>query len=124
MPYGTIGIIALIIGLLVVAGVVFSFFSVWLRAWLAGAYVGIVTLVAMRLRQVPYGLIVDARITARKAGIDITIDELEAHYLAGGNVVPTVQALIAAQKAAIELNCNRSQGPRKPPRLGLARRGP
>lgn len=96
------------IAVLVAAAVVFSFFSVWLRAWLAGAYVGIVTLVAMRLRQVPYGLIVDARITAKKAGIEITIDEMEAHYLAGGNVIPTVQALIAAQKAAIELTWNRA----------------
>ncbi|GAB1488884.1 flotillin-like protein FloA [Opitutaceae bacterium] len=96
------------IAALVVFGIVLSFFSVWLRAWLAGAYVGIITLVAMRLRQVPYGLVVDARITAKKAGIDITVDDIEAHYLAGGNVVPTVQALIAAQKAAINLNWNRA----------------
>ncbi len=94
--------------LLIVGGIVLSFFSVWLRAWLAGAYVGIVTLVAMRLRQVPYGLVVDARITAKKAGIDISIDDIEAHFLAGGNVVPTIQALIAAQKAGIELSWNRA----------------
>src|SRR5690606_32444576 len=61
-----------------------------------------------RLRQVPYGLVVDARITAKKAGIDISVDDIEAHFLAGGNVVPTVQALIAAQKAGIELNWNRA----------------
>lgn len=106
IDFGFVLLIALGIAGLVIMGIVFSFFSVWLRAWLAGAYVGIVTLVAMRLRQVPYGLIVDARITAKKAGIEISIDELEAHYLAGGNVVPTVQALIAAQKAAIELTFN------------------
>lgn len=99
-----------VIGLpiIIVGGIVLSFFSVWLRAWLAGAYVGIVTLVAMRLRQVPYGLVVDARITAKKAGIDISIDDIEAHFLAGGNVVPTIQALIAAQKAGIELSWNRA----------------
>jgi uncharacterized protein YqfA (UPF0365 family) len=96
--------IAAAIVAVVVLGIVLSFFSVWLRAWLAGAYVGIINLVAMRLRQVPYGLIVDARITAVKAGIDISIDEMEAHYLAGGNVVQTVQALIAAQKAKIVLD--------------------
>jgi uncharacterized protein YqfA (UPF0365 family) len=62
----------------------------------------------MRLRQVPYGLVVDARITAKKAGIDISIDDIEAHFLAGGNVVPTIQALIAAQKARIELSWNRA----------------
>jgi uncharacterized protein YqfA (UPF0365 family) len=100
--------IAVGIALLVLAGIVLSFFSVWLRAWLAGAYVSPFALVAMRLRQVPYGLVVDARITAKKAGIDISIDEIEAHFLAGGNVVPTVQALIAAQKAAIELSWNRA----------------
>jgi len=99
-----------VIGLpiLIIGGIVLSFFSVWLRAWLAGAYVGIVTLVAMRLRQVPYGLVVDARITAKKAGIEISIDDIEAHFLAGGNVVPTIQALIAAQKAGIELSWNRA----------------
>ena len=98
-----IGLPALIIG-----AIVLSFFSVWLRAMLAGAYVGIPTLVAMRLRQVPYGLVVDARITAKKAGIEISIDDIEAHFLAGGNVVPTIQALIAAQKAGIELSWNRA----------------
>ena len=93
---------------LVVVGIFLSFFSVWLRAWLAGAYVSPFALIAMRLRQVPYGLVVDTRITAKKAGIDITIDDIEAHFLAGGNVVPTVQALIAAQKAGISLNWNRA----------------
>ena len=93
---------------LVVVGIFLSFFSVWLRAWLAGAYVSPFALIAMRRRQVPYGLVVDTRITAKKAGIDITIDDIEAHFLAGGNVVPTVQALIAAQKAGISLNWNRA----------------
>lgn len=102
-----IGIALAILGLIII-GIVLSFFSVWLRAWLAGAYVGIVNLVAMRLRQVPYGLMVDARITAKKAGIDITIDDIEAHFLAGGNVVPTVQALIAARKAGITLDWQRA----------------
>lgn len=99
-----------IIGVIVIvaATIVFSFFSVWLRAMLAGAPVGMLNLIAMKLRSVPGSLIVDARITAKKAGIDIAIDNIEAHYLAGGNVVPTVQALIAAQKAAIELNWNRA----------------
>lgn len=104
-------IIALIVAgiiILILVGIFLSFFTVWLRAWLAGAYVGVPTLVAMRLRQVPYGVIVDARITARKAGIDLGTDELEAHYLAGGNVIPTVQALIAAMKAGIPLDFTRA----------------
>jgi uncharacterized protein YqfA (UPF0365 family) len=103
-------IILIIVGLLglALAGILLSFFSVWLRAWLAGAYVGFTDLVAMRLRQVPYGTVVDTRITAKKAGIDLSIDDIEAHFLAGGNVVPTVQALIAAQKAGIVLDWGRA----------------
>lgn len=96
------------IAALIVIGIIFSFFSVWLRAWLAGAYVGFTELIAMRLRQVPYGMIVDARITAKKAGIDIPINDFEAHFLAGGNVIPTTQALIAAKKAGIELDWDRA----------------
>jgi uncharacterized protein YqfA (UPF0365 family) len=101
---------AVVIGIpsLIILFIVLSFFSVWLRAWLAGAYVSFIDLVAMRLRQVPYGLIVDARITAKKAGTDISIDLIEAHYLAGGNVVPTIHAIIAAQKAGIELSWQRA----------------
>jgi uncharacterized protein YqfA (UPF0365 family) len=106
----TTTVIIIIVGVLglLLFGIILSFFSVWLRAWLAGAYVGFTDLVAMRLRQVPYGAVVDARITAKKAGIEITIDEIEAHFLAGGNVVPTVQSLIAAQKAGIILDWGRA----------------
>ena len=50
---------------------------------------------------------VDARITAVKAGVDLTTDELEAHFLAGGNLIPTVQATIAAMKAGISLDFER-----------------
>jgi uncharacterized protein YqfA (UPF0365 family) len=108
MDFRLIGIIVAVVILLIILGIFFSFLSVWLRARLAGAKVSLPTLVAMRLRQVPYGLVVDARITARKAGIDISVDDVEAHYLAGGNVIPTVQALIAAQKAGIVLNWQRA----------------
>lgn len=100
-------IVGAILGLAILLWCV-SFFFVWLRAALAGAYVSPITLIAMRLRQVPYSLVVDARVTATKAGIRLTVDELEAHYLAGGNLIPTVQAIIAAQKAGIELNWQRA----------------
>jgi len=93
---------------LVLLGIIFSFFTVWMKAWLSGAYVGMLNLVAMRLRGVPYGVIVDARIRASKAGIDVDVNEIEAQYLAGGNVIACVQALIAAQKAMIELNWQRA----------------
>lgn len=92
----------------VVGLIVLSFFNVWLRAWLAGSYVSIPNLIAMRLRRVPYSLLVDSKITAAKAGIELSIDELEAHYLAEGNLLQTVQALIAADKAGIELSFKRA----------------
>ncbi len=100
-------IVAGVIGLAVFLWFV-AFFFVWLRALLAKAAVSPLTLIAMRLRQVPYSLVVDARITAKKAGIELTVDDLEAHFLAGGNLVPTVQAIIAAQKAGIELDWQRA----------------
>ena len=106
-PTYIIIVVLAILGLLLF-GIIVSFFSVWLRAWLAGAYVGFPELVAMRLRQVPYGAVVDARITAKKAGIEIPINDIEAHFLAGGNVLPSIQALIAARKAGIELDWNRT----------------
>ena len=102
-----LGGLILVVGL-VIFFIIFSFFNTWLKALLAKAKVGFSTLLAMRLRGVPVGLIVDARITAMKAGIPLTTDELEAHYLAEGNVVQTVQALIAALKANIELSWDRA----------------
>ncbi len=84
--------------------VVVSFINTWLKALLAGAPVGMLTLIAMRLRGVPYGMIVDSRIMAVKAGLDLTINQLEEHYLAEGNLIPTIQALIASEKAGMDLS--------------------
>ena len=102
--------VAAILGLiLLIAGfIIVTFFSIWLRALLAGAPVGFPTLVAMRLRGVPASVIVDARITAVKAGLELSANDLEAHYLAAGNVIETVQALIAADKARITLDWTRA----------------
>ena len=96
--------VVLAIIVLVVVGVVLNFFNTWLKALLAKAHVGFPTLVAMRLRGVPTNLIVDARITASKAGIELSTNELESHYLAEGNLLPTVRALVAASKANIPLD--------------------
>jgi uncharacterized protein YqfA (UPF0365 family) len=93
---------------LIVFFIVISFFSTWLKAMLNGAPVGMLNLLGMRLGGVPYSLVVDARITAVKAGIELATDKIAAHYLAGGNVVPTVQALVAAQKAGIALDWDRA----------------
>ncbi len=92
----------------VIAIILFNFIGIWVRAWTAGAYVGLSTMIAMRLRGVPVGLIVDSRITAVKAGLNIDTDPLEAHYLAGGDVNKVILALIAADKAGIALDFDRA----------------
>lgn len=99
-------IFGLIVGvpLLILAAVVLSFFKLWLRARLSGAKVGFSNLVGMSLRKVNPSVIVESRIMAVKAGLAISNNELETHYLAGGNVVRVVQALIAANKANIQLS--------------------
>ena len=79
-----------------------------MQSILSNAPVSLIQIIFMRFRKVNPGTIVTARITARKAGIEITGDELEAHYLAGGNVVRVVQALISASKANIVLTYDRS----------------
>ena len=91
---------------LVILSLIFSFVSVWVKAFLNGAPVGIINLIAMKFGGVPYGLVVEARINAVKSGIQLSTDQISAHYLAGGNVVPTIQALIAAQKAGLALDWN------------------
>src|SRR5213082_1915107 len=88
--------------------ILFNFFGLWLRARIANAPVSIGKMVGMRLRRVPVGMIVDNRITAVKAGIEIPSDPLEAHYLAGGDVNQVILALIAADKAGISLDFNRA----------------
>ena len=80
----------------------------WVAAWSSGAYVGLMTLIGMRLRRVPPATIVNARISAVKAGLQVSIDDPEAHFLAGGNVVRVDNALISADKANIALPFKRA----------------
>ncbi len=82
--------------------------SLWIAAWASGAYVGLFTLIAMRLRRVPPSTIVTGRISAVKAGLDLSVNDLEAHFLAGGNVTRVVNAMISADKANIPLNFQRA----------------
>jgi len=100
--------IILLIVALVPAVIVFNFFSIWLRAVCSGARVSYIQLIALTLRKVPVGYVVDNRITAIKAGLSVSIDDLSTHYLAGGNVQMVVLALIAAKKAAIHLTFDRA----------------
>lgn len=94
--------------LLVVAIIALNFGLIYIRALFSGAKVTITELIALRLRGVPVGLIVDSRITAVKSGLPTTIDDLSTHYLAGGSVQMVVLALIAAKKAGINLIFDRA----------------
>jgi uncharacterized protein YqfA (UPF0365 family) len=91
------------IAALVIVFVMISYGMLWLQSIVSGARVGLWTIVFMRLRKVPSKLIVESKIMAVKAGIDLDTSALEAHYLAGGNVMRVIQALIAADKASIQL---------------------
>jgi len=82
--------------------------GLWISALAAGVRIGIFTLVGMRFRRVPPSLIVNSLIKADKAGISVTTNQLEAHYLAGGNVDRVVNSLIAAERANIPLKFERA----------------
>lgn len=77
--------------------------GLWITAMFSGVSVSIMTLIGMRFRRVRPSRIVDPMIKATKAGLELSIDKLEAHYLAGGNVDTVIDALIAAQRANIYL---------------------
>ncbi len=102
------GVVVLI--LLVLLGLFFSFVPVglWITAFFSGVRVGIFTLIGMRFRRVAPSLIVNPLIKATTAGLNLDIDKLEAHHLAGGNVNSVVNALIAAQRADIALEFERA----------------
>ncbi len=80
----------------------------WISAVAAQVKISLFSLVGMRLRRVPPQLIVRQMITATKAGLDVSTNAFEAHYLAGGNVEAVTKALIAADKASIDLNFERA----------------
>src|SRR5579885_2857706 len=83
--------------------VFFSFLRLWIQCFLTGARISIWDLVGMKLRNVDYSMIVRQKIALVQAGVKVTTQELEAHYLARGNVPKTATAVIAAHKAGIDL---------------------
>ena len=104
--FGIFGIFLLII-------FIFMFFyfipiQLWVTALASRVRVSLVSLIGMRLRKISPALIVNALINARKAGLDINTNQLETHYLAGGNVGRVVLAMIAADKAGIPLTFQRA----------------
>ena len=96
--FGTIGLVVLVVGIILL-----NFGATWLRAYVSGAKVTIIQLVQLQLRKIPIKRIVDSRINAIKSGIQVSIDDLSSHFLAGGNVEMIISALINAQKANIDL---------------------
>ncbi|TLS39358.1 flotillin-like protein FloA [Pseudalkalibacillus caeni] len=109
MDAGTLSMLV-IVGLVIIAlAILFTFVPImlWISALAAGVKVGIFTLVGMRLRRVIPSRVVNPLIKAVKAGLDLNTNQLESHYLAGGNVDRVVNALIAAHRANIELSFER-----------------
>lgn len=102
-----VGIIALIVFVSLVAiWLVFYFIPIglWFSALVSGVRISLLQLILMRWRKVPPSTIVSSMIESTKAGLELNPNELEAHYLAGGNVTNVVHALVSAQKANIMLD--------------------
>ena len=84
-------------------------FRLWFRAFVSSAHISMVKLIGMKLRKVDCQLITLNYITARKAGLKISVDELETHFMAGGNVENVVKALVAAFSANIDLTAQKAK---------------
>ena len=99
-----------IVSVVIVAALFFHFvpLGLWISALAAGVNVGIFTLIGMRLRRVSPSKIVLPLVKANKAGLSVNVNQLEAHYLAGGDVDRVVDALIAAERASIPLTFERA----------------
>jgi uncharacterized protein YqfA (UPF0365 family) len=100
--------------ILVVAIILFSVFlyyfpvGLWIRTIAAGVPLGIIALVRMRLIGIPPSIIVTNYVRARKAGLNLTVDQMQSHFLAGGNIENVTLAMIAAQRAQIPLEWQRA----------------
>lgn len=102
----SISIIFIIIGSVIALFFLFYILPVnlWFTAQLSGVKVNLMNLVLMRLRRVPPSLVVNAMITSTKAGLNLTSNDIETHYLAGGHVNNVIKSLISADKANIPLD--------------------
>jgi len=98
-----VGIAVVIIFAVIVASVAGNIFNLYVQALVSGARVKLLDLIGMRFRKVDLRTIVSSRIRAVKAGLDISTNKIETHYLAGGRVPQVISALIAAKGAKIAL---------------------
>jgi uncharacterized protein YqfA (UPF0365 family) len=110
MDPGMIFVLILIVVGLILLAILLTIVPVmlWISALAAGVRVSIFTLIGMRLRRVIPSRVINPLIKASKAGLNVTTNQLESHYLAGGNVDRVVNALIAAHRANIELSFERA----------------
>ncbi|MBI4615183.1 MAG: flotillin-like protein FloA [Planctomycetes bacterium] len=102
-----LGILLVFVGIVVLV-ILVNFGFLWLQAWTSGVPVGWMKLVGMWFRKVNANLVVNTRIMAVKAGVNISSDMLESHYLARGNIVNVVRSLIAASRADLNLDWKRA----------------
>lgn len=105
-PVNIIASFMTFIVLIALISLIFRFIPIalWITAYFSGVKIGLFTLVGMRLRRVVPHEIIRPQIKATKAGISIPIDDLEAHHLAGGNINDVIDALIASERANIQLD--------------------
>src|SRR6478672_4865669 len=96
-------LIITVIVVLIVVAVILQFMGLYVRAYVSGARVSMFELIGMKLRKVNSTVIVNSRIQASRAGLHITQPEMESHMLAGGDVQRVIAAMIAANKANIDL---------------------
>lgn len=101
--WGTIIAVGVLLIALLVVAIILVPMNTWFRALVSGAHISMPRLIGMKLRKVDYKQIVDQYILARKAGLEISDNELETHLMAGGNIVNVVDALIAAHSAKMNL---------------------
>ena len=97
-------VVAFLVALLIIVPV-----GIWFRALASGAHVSMLRLVGMKMRKVDYKKIVNIYIVAQKAGLKISVSDLETHYMAGGNIDKVVEAMIAAYSAKMDLSLEQAK---------------
>ena len=102
-----LGAILLLVGIFFLV-IFFSFLRLWIQCFLTGAKISILDLIGMKLRNVDYSMIVRQKIALVQAGVRVSTQDMEAHYLARGNVPKTATAVIAAHKAGFDLDWRRA----------------
>ena len=121
MNLNTILFVVIVIAVIVLLYFIGSSLSLWVQALVSGARVGLFNIIFMRFRKVPPKLIVESKIMAVKAGIDIGTDELESHYLAGGNVMRVIQAPVWGSGPSSQASASQTMAMMNAPGVSITR---